>query len=327
MIRTDSLRSAEDDGRAAASIIVEWENARTVGASRAEAVVDELLSQIRGVSSPQAIELVFVCTSGTCEEADIQAILAARKKSLPNRVKIVAVETGDYYQQKNLGAAAADGRLLLFIDSDVVPQPGWLRGMLEAADDPRVDVVGGVTIVSCSGFYERAMALIWIFPLRPEQASLVPVAYFHANNFAISATLFAGHRFPDTGQHRGQCGLLADELRSAGRRIWLSQRARVEHPPPEGVRQFFLRAWRSGRDEAMRQRIKGKSWIAGGTKVVAADLLYAFRRVRSDHGLVGFGPVRALAAAALALAYYGTRYLGLLSSGLSPHGGRASKAA
>lgn len=34
---------------------------------------------------------------------------------------------------RNLGAAASDGQMLIFLDADCIPQPGWLAAMLEAA--------------------------------------------------------------------------------------------------------------------------------------------------------------------------------------------------
>jgi len=36
-------------------------------------------------------------------------------------------------QARNLGAAAAEGETLIFLDADCVPQPGWLAAMLDAA--------------------------------------------------------------------------------------------------------------------------------------------------------------------------------------------------
>ena len=42
----------------------------------------------------------------------------------------------------NLGASRATGELLVFLNSDTEPQPGWLAALVAAAQDPSIGIVG-----------------------------------------------------------------------------------------------------------------------------------------------------------------------------------------
>ena len=48
-----------------------------------------------------------------------------------------------YYALKNLGAQLCEQPVVVFLDSDVVPEPGWLRRLLEPFARRDVEVVGG----------------------------------------------------------------------------------------------------------------------------------------------------------------------------------------
>jgi hypothetical protein len=64
----------------------------------------------------------------------------------------------------------------LFLDSDVIPQAGWLKFLLGSLDNnPAVEVVAGNTFLDLSDFMGRAMALSWLFPLRETDSVLKDV--------------------------------------------------------------------------------------------------------------------------------------------------------
>lgn len=58
--------------------------------------------------------------------------------------------------------------MIVFLDSDVIPEEGWLAGLLRAFRNPAVQVVCGGTYISLEGLYSKTVALFWFFPLREE---------------------------------------------------------------------------------------------------------------------------------------------------------------
>ena len=82
----------------------------------------------------------------------------ARFHKLGIRCRAIPLDTDDYYQQKNVGAQLAEGRLLVFLDSDVVPNEGWLHHLLEATVDSTVSLVSGDTTIECDSFYAKMNA-------------------------------------------------------------------------------------------------------------------------------------------------------------------------
>lgn len=69
--------------------------------------------------------------------------VAAALGPLDPRVRVVRNETNlGFARACNAGAAAARGRLLLFLNNDTVPLAGWLEPLLAAADSERPTIVG-----------------------------------------------------------------------------------------------------------------------------------------------------------------------------------------
>ena len=71
-----------------------------------------------------------------------------------------------YYQLKNESVKRATGVILVFLDSDVIPEPDWLDQLLGAFTEPDVQIVGGNSYIEAASVYSRAFALWWFFPLR-----------------------------------------------------------------------------------------------------------------------------------------------------------------
>ena len=158
-------------------------------------------------------------------------------------------ETRRYFEQKNYGFSLAKREVVVFLDSDVIPEPGWLEGLLIALRDPAVHVISGNTYIEPDSWYARAFALFWFFPLRQEDAPMARVKGFFANNVAFRREVFASHQFPRLNTFRGHCVELARTLEANGYGIFREPRSRVSHPPPNGFSHFVARAMCQGRDE------------------------------------------------------------------------------
>lgn len=307
--------------RPRASIVIEWENALHSAASRSEAMLRELRRQAERVAADDAgagteFELLVVHDAEAFDAAALRDRIAACVGS-PDAVldwRLLPAVGGGYYRSKDFGAQAASGDTLLFLDSDVIPEPKWLARMLSALEDPGVRVVAGSAYIEPSGLVGKVFALTWFFPLRSTDGPLRRVGHFFANNLAVRRDVYLAHPFPDLqGTARGACLVLADQLKEAGISIHQHPRARVTHPAPNGFRHISKRALAQGRDRLYRERNFGTRWSASwpGSCVrwvmhlggASLKLVTRFRRV-------GLNPLAIPAALAVAWYYYTLYWVG-----------------
>src|SRR3990172_1590472 len=112
------------------SIVVEWENVRLADSGRAR----EMLRRV----GRQAAELPADLPSGPVElivlhddELDAVSVGSFVEEALgpvhPHvELRVVPTPGGGYYALKNAGARLARGDIVVFLDSDVIPEDGWL---------------------------------------------------------------------------------------------------------------------------------------------------------------------------------------------------------
>jgi glycosyltransferase involved in cell wall biosynthesis len=282
---------------------VEWENARQAGAERATRTLRELVSQtaeLAGEIDGRPELIVLYEKNEVPHEVVEAAVRKACGSDAPFDVRFHATEGSNYYDQKNQGAHLASREYLLFLDSDVIPEEGWLRALLGSLR-PGVEVVAGSTYVETTSFFGRAFGLFWFYPLRTPSNGLQQANFFYANNVIFKRALFLAYKYPDLPLYRGHCAFLGTRLRHNGIRLFLQRGARVRHPPPT-PKHFVHRALSEGYDFVARARIAGRE-----SAVTDAELRIQIANVRKrvnkrlEHIKVG----RAEAAMALAL---GTTY-------------------
>lgn len=250
------------------SVIVEWENARSAGVARATRTLGELFLQIGELIEEidRRPELIVLYEKGVVAAETIEAALSsAGIGNAPVELRLHATEGSNYYGQKNEGAQLASRDYLLFLDSDVVPEGGWLRAMLGSVGND-VHVVAGSTYVEPSSFFGRAFGLFWFFPLRSPSRGLIGTCFFYANNVLFLRKLFLKFKFPDLPLYRGHCAALGATLQRRGVRLYQQTNARVMHPPPSALH-FIRRALSEGYDVTTRAR------MAGAQKDLGADEL------------------------------------------------------
>ena len=291
------------------SISIEWENARFAELERTRRMLRRVRQELIDLPPPpEPPQVVVLYDRFTIDGALVERVVEEefRPTETPARLRIVASDHLRYYQQKNLGAAMTTGEIVMFLDCDVVPEPGWLPAMLAAFDDPAVGVVGGETYVELAGFFSRAFALFWLFSLRPEEPGLSRASFFHANNVAFRREIFAAHGFPDLPIYRGQCTLLGDEIAAAQVGLFRSRDALAAHPYPTTPGYFVARALHGGRDWVMVESAR-----AQGAHVRLRAVLTDYRqrlrdarqRIRRNHATVKVGRLGAAAAMGVAFIY------------------------
>jgi hypothetical protein len=314
---------AGDPGTASFSVIIEWENAKLSELVRTRRMLAALAEQARSIEADKltALDLVVLYDPEVIAHDLIKSTIAeAMAAGMPfAQLKLVPANGKRYYELKNHGATFTTADVLVFLDSDVIPEPGWLRRLLVALRDGAADVVGGNTYVAMDSLYSRSFALFWFFPLRTQADCLRESELFYANNVAFSRAVFCRHSFPVCDKFRGQCVDLAATLRAHGVKIHLHEGARVNHPPPNGVRHFVARALCDGHDQAAIARERGVHASAGNAwKRFKKNVRKANRSITSRSDSLRFGAGQRLAARSVALAYYALSFVGELTTIANP---------
>jgi GT2 family glycosyltransferase len=176
---------------------------------------------------------------------------------------------------RNSGAQATDADLLVFLDSDTVPQPGWLAELTAAFADPGVVGAGG----GIDPLWERRPAwvpdeFLWAYgashPGLPDTPSRVRNVW--SANMAVRADAFAA-----VGGFRTDFGKVGSRSRpedtelclrvarhSGGAWLYVPQ-ARVYHRVPGRygtLRYFLIRCYNEGRGKiAMRRLVPGRQTL------------------------------------------------------------------
>ena len=271
------------------SIIVEWEQALPRRHSRSRTMLRRLVEEV-GATLGARPELIL-CTEASALAACrtfVTEHLGADASAFV--VRFVPVADGaEYYDIKNTAIAAASGDVLVFLDCDVVPEPGWLGELLRPLEDPAIEVVGGTTYVDQSTLYGRAFAVGWIFQVRSTTDEPGPLTKLATNNMAMrraTALRFPFPSMPDTS--RGACQLLRNEMERRGVGMVAASAARTVHPAPEGLTGFGVRALSRGRDRLMYAPPGEARTLRGTGRRLVSDVrstARAMHRRREDAGL------------------------------------------
>jgi len=305
-VRTDEL---------VASIVIEWENIQLAEADRCSAMLEELTRQIAAHPTPPTdgskdFEILVIFDDHKISAAGVREFVAACVSAIPDRVELrfIAGSGRGYYEQKNLGTAEARGRIVVFLDSDVIPEPGWLRGLLGSFADPAVEVVCGNCYLDAGDLVSKSLALAWFFPLRDGREVLVRQDSFFANNVAFRRDIAVRYPFvPLEGASRGACRLLARRLTADGRGLFVNTAARVSHPAPNGLRHLLLRALAQGRDNLLFDRTIGSGAARASMGRAIGMQTRAWKRIVRHRRTVALGVLGvpgALAIASLYSAWY-----------------------
>ncbi len=277
------------------SIIIEWENVKLSEMDRCRAMLREMAKQIpeyfdkqQVMESPESVpaaEILILYDAGAFDGGFIKEIVEAEipRSTRHCQWRIIAAGSEGYYGLKNIGSREAQGDILLFIDSDLIPEPKWIENMLSPMQNPEVKVVAGHAYVTPDDMLSRTFALTWFFPLRAKQAVISPAKGFFANSVAFRREVFLAHPYEVIpGASRGACRLLAKKLIAEGVQILSNTGAQASHPPPNGLRHFLIRAVVQGRDDLLMNQTEqraGKGSIFHSIARIGKWQLKAWRRI------------------------------------------------
>ena len=318
------------------SVVIEWDNVRLSELDRARRMLSTLASEAERVRQAppwasaeeaaflaevvQPLEVLVTFDSTEFTEAELRSVVEA---CLPPESGAIAFRTvpvpgGRYYALKNSGAGASTGDYIVFLDSDAVPEPGWLAAILGGFADPERRVIGGNTYIEPSGVYGKTFALTWFFPQRAVDGPVVPATHFLANNVAFRRHSFLPEGFDlEEGLSKGACQRLGQRLRDSGTVIWRAPRAHCSHPPPNGLGHFVSRAIAQGRDNALGPVGKAVTPV-GSIQRLVRNQRSAASRILRDRQSVGLALPEVPVSLAIAGTYYAFYFLGEAMSHAAP---------
>lgn len=265
------------------SVLVEWENILLAEDDRSARMLRALAAQMTELDV--AFELLVVFNPDQADPVAVEQAVrthfrpVGRHEATPIRVQ--PLPGAHYFEMRNQGARTARAPILLCLDSDVVPEPGWLKAVLTPIlTDPSIDVIGGTTYVEPDSLFARAIGAGWIFnPRDPDDSLRSGHLHFWANNVAFRRDFFLENPYPehtDNGETRNADWRLRNALKARNKPVWIAGAARVSHPAPNGLRHTVNRALGEGRDQAIMWAERGMPrWLQ---TLRAVD--FGFGRVR-----------------------------------------------
>ena len=211
----------------------------------ADSTVGSTLEALEAQDHPP-VEIIIVDDGSTDSSSTISRKFAERSR---HHVTVLEQDNKGPAVARNRGVEATNADIVVFLDADCVPPPGWLTALSAALEG---DVVG----VSCGYTTENREHLVARFVGheidRRQERSLgkeVDTLATYATAYRRDAFLAAGGFSTDFRTASGEDFDLAFTLHQRGGRLFFSDAARVGHHHPADLgtylrQQFYRGYWR-----------------------------------------------------------------------------------
>lgn len=294
------------------SIIVEWENVLLAGDERGEGALRKIAREVETLSKERRVEVIVVYFPAEVDGGALEPLVT---EVFPRGMaRLLAANTGDYYELKNAGAEAATGDIVVFSDSDTHVEEDWLRQLTQPFANSSIAAVAGSSYIEPTTMLGKAFGAFWFFPVRTGNTRLEPAKGIFANNFAVRREIFARLPFrPVPGTNRGACVRWRERMLEADFTVVVNPLARTAHPPPNGGAHFFVRALTHGRDAILLARDQGRRLESGAFGALLRFTLNCARTTintwtrRAD---VGLRPWEMIPALLIGYVYYSVAFAG-----------------
>jgi glycosyltransferase involved in cell wall biosynthesis len=264
-----------NDARFEVAVVVCTRNRSTALAGALEAVLGVGSDAVRW-------QLVIVDNASTDDTAEVARSVAATD---PGRVRVVLEPEIGLSVARNAGVAAGDAEIIVFLDDDAFPAPGWLEAIVAGFRRPEVMCVGGPVEPLIRGelppwFRGRFLPYLTVWDLGDEPVELSYNEYPRGANVAYRASGLerVGGFSPYLGR-KGSSLLSCEEielclrLERAGFLTLYQPDARVRHLTPLDR---LTPQWLAARFAAQGRSEARLNWMHGGT----AGLRTGYRAVR-----------------------------------------------
>ena len=211
------------------------------------------LDSIARVDYPPSLVQVIVVDDGS---SDASAAVAASRGA----VVIPSGGTGrGPAAARNVGARAASGEILAFIDSDCTASVDWLAELLPAFADPKTVAVGGLVDGMCSDSavdrYEKVMSSLSLGGREMSGNSGDDTFYLPSCNLLVRREAFLQAGGFNDSMHVGEDVDLTWRLRDSGWTIVYLPVGRVFHEHRSSLRSFMSRRFDYGTSEGTLQTL------------------------------------------------------------------------
>ena len=161
------------------------------------------------------------------ESTDLAPRIPSDLKTILPSLRVVAAPAASASELKNAGVRAAAAELVAMIDGDCVPDPGWLRHLVNLLRlHPEVAAVSGRTHYGRRRFRDRIMALISRSFL--DVGRTAPTRHLTPNNSGFRRSVLLSHPYPRAGGAHTS-NLQSTAILRAGGRLLFDPGLSVEH--------------------------------------------------------------------------------------------------
>jgi len=152
----------------------------------------------------------------------------AQLKELLPQAKLIFHDSIRSAELKDHGVGLATGKWVAVLEADCVPEPGWLRLVMEAANkNPSMDVISGRTHYGNSSSYKRVMTLL---DRSHNDSGRSKSASFISNNGALyRKSLLEAFPYPDAITPFLSARLRNKAMREQGHRFYFERSALMQH--------------------------------------------------------------------------------------------------
>lgn len=184
-------------------------------------------------------------------------------RSVPALRVLDASERRGASHARNVGAAAAQGDLIAFCDADNQARPGWLRGMVAAAQS--ADIVTGRFMVNSLNDPDRA-AWVGVPPTHGPMRALQFMPFASGGNSAYWSDVFARLEGFDEDLVAGEDVDISWRAQLHGYRLGFAGEAVMDRRCPARLSALLRQHWRYGRAAGMLVRRYRHIGIAHGLR-------------------------------------------------------------
>lgn len=305
------------------SIIIEWSRIfQSDEKWRACTMLQRLSEQlIRNRKKILNAEILIMLEPEEVDLSDVEKFVMKELKPCIDIIKLRFIPaTGiHYYEVKNFGVKnSSPNEIIMFVDSDIVPDDGWLVGMLESFENPDVKVVTGLTYVGLHNIIAKVLSLISFQPL-PDKDHLYENYHFYGQNSAFRRKTFLEHPFPTINTFHGSADLLINDLVKNNIKIYRQPKSKADHPMPITLREFVTWGLVQGLVWPLKRKALKKRDNSKIKKKVPSSLGQIISRTRRRIRYVGYSPKVFIAACGMLPAHLFLNIVGVLMTVFWPN--------